>query len=188
MKNLPDQNFNRTSHTHPLLINELKVGAGTVGMTFCPGKRGVSIYGAPWDRNLETDIGAIANWGAALLITIMTDEELSSLDVPNLGCIVSKYGMEWYHLKIEDLSAPNSKTQDSWDKAKWRAFKYLNKGEKVLVHCRGGLGRTGTFAADLLLERGGKLQNVLKLVRNARPGAVETHSQVLYLARSRNNI
>jgi hypothetical protein len=49
----------RTSTTHPIRIDPLPVGNGHLGLTFCPGKRGDSVYGAPWARDLETDLTAI---------------------------------------------------------------------------------------------------------------------------------
>lgn len=55
----------RTSETHPL-----RVGNGLLGLTFCPGKRGDSVYGAPWARDLDTDLSAIRGWGAGLSVSV----------------------------------------------------------------------------------------------------------------------
>ena len=44
----------RTSLTHPLQIAAIPLPAGGVlGVTFCPGKKGDSLHGAPWDRDLR---------------------------------------------------------------------------------------------------------------------------------------
>jgi hypothetical protein len=37
----------RTSETHPIRIDALPVGNGQIGLTFCPGKRGDSVFGLP---------------------------------------------------------------------------------------------------------------------------------------------
>ena len=63
----------RTSITHPLGIDSICCDAGLLGMTLCPGKKGSSNYGAPWDRALSLDIRAIVDWGATSLVSLMED-------------------------------------------------------------------------------------------------------------------
>jgi protein-tyrosine phosphatase len=56
-------------------------------------------------------------------------------------------------------------------------------GVGALVHCQGGLGRTGTFAAAWLVSRGLAVREAVERVRLARPGAVETPEQECSLHR-----
>lgn len=49
------------------------------------------------------------------------------------------------------------------------------------MHCRGGLGRTGTIAARLAIEFGVPPDAALRAVRKARPGTVETPAQETYV-------
>ena len=53
----------RTSITDPLRINEVRVGHGRLGITFCPGKCSDSLYGASWRRDLRTDVQALRRTG-----------------------------------------------------------------------------------------------------------------------------
>lgn len=48
------------------------------------------------------------------------------------------------------------------------------RGETATIHCRGGLGRTGMLAAQILVEGGTKPQEAIDCVRGARPGSIET--------------
>ena len=57
----------------------------------------------------------------------------------------------------------------------------LRDGFDVLVHCKGGLGRAGTVAAQLLIELGTRPAAAIEAVRAARPRAIETTSQASYL-------
>ena len=57
----------------------------------------------------------------------------------------------------------------------------LLAGHRVLVHCRGGLGRAGTVAARLLVELGVPAVEAIRRVRAARPGAIETIEQQQYV-------
>ena len=48
-------------------------------------------------------------------------------------------------------------------------------------HCRGGIGRTGTIAAKLLVEFGYEPAAAITLVRRTRPGTIETKTQEQYV-------
>ncbi len=174
----------RTSLTHPLRIDELDCqpqAPGVIGITFCPGKCGDSVHGAPWARDLALDLTVIARWGATAVITLVESHELSTLGVAHLGDAVRRHGMAWHHLPIPDLQAPGAAFQQAAGDALRQTLAALHRGEKVLVHCRGGLGRAGTVAASMLIELGEAPGTALQRVRQARPGAVETPAQAQYL-------
>ena len=59
----------------------------------------------------------------------------------------------------------------------------IKQGDNVLVHCRGGLGRSGTIAALLLIEFGVPNDQAIIKVRNARPGAIDIAEQEEYVSR-----
>ncbi len=61
----------RTSLSHPLLIATVPVGPGAVGVTFCPGKQGDSVFGAPWARDIGLDLDVIQTWGATAVVTLV---------------------------------------------------------------------------------------------------------------------
>ena len=174
----------RTSTTDPLSFSTLQVGSGFIGLTICPGKKGTSLYGNDWDRDLGSDVKAIANWGASAVVTIMTDEELRVLSVGNLGLYVAKFGMEWYQIPVPDTAAPNYETLEQWNYIRQRIHTRLKRGEKILIHCRGGLGRSGTLAAKILMDKGFSSKEAIERVRVTRPGAIETAEQELYLQRN----
>ena len=75
----------RTSITHPLRIDDLPLGNGRLGITFCPGKKGDSVFGAAWDRDLDLDMDAIKGWGANAVLSLIEDYEFEMLGVPKLG-------------------------------------------------------------------------------------------------------
>ena len=59
----------------------------------------------------------------------------------------------------------------------------IKQGDNVLVHCRGGLGRSGTIAALLLIEFGLPNDQAIIKVRIARPGAIDIAEQEEYVRR-----
>jgi ADP-ribosyl-[dinitrogen reductase] hydrolase len=172
----------RTSDSHPLQIAFVETpGNGRIGMTFCPGKHDQMAMTGPWARDMRTDIAAIADWGAVALVTLMESHELGMLGVPNLGGMAVSQGLDWYHLPVQDVSVPNVSFEAQWVDAGSALRSRLLAGQSIVVHCRGGLGRTGMVAARLLIELGEKPVMALQRVRAARPGAVETAEQERYV-------
>lgn len=189
----------RNSKTDPLQINEVVVPTvaaspgrrddrstlkfkGRIGLTFCPGKKGESFTGPDWDRDLKCDLDKIAAWGAQRVITLLERNEFNLLGVPDLGSAITARGIEWSHLPIADGQAPQASFDRAWEQHRAGFASALRRGEGILVHCRGGLGRAGTVACLLLMDQGLGWQEATTLVRKARPGAVETRGQEVYIA------
>lgn len=164
----------RNSTSHPLRIDSLPVGNGHLGLTLCPGKKGDSVFGAGWDRDLGVDFDMIKAWGAQAVVTLIEDSEFELLSVTGLGDAARARGMDWHHFPIPDLDVPTPKAMEHWRELSPRLHRILENGGRVMVHCRGGLGRAGTIAALLLVERGRPAGEAMTLVRAARPGSIET--------------
>ena len=173
----------KTSISHPLRIDEVKIpnGAGIIGMTLCPGKKIKSDMSGVWDRDLDIDLQAIQAWGARALVNLMEEHEYDLLRVPDYVEKVRSYPMEYFHLPIVDVHPPDSRFIDLWKSAGPKLRQILLDGGKILIHCRGGLGRTGTVAAQLLVELGMPHKVAIKAVRNARHGTIETLDQEKYV-------
>ena len=171
----------RTSLSHPLQIATLPLSPGAVGVTFCPGKRGASVFGAPWARDLEPDLDVIQRWGAAAVVTLVEPQELHSLGVPNLGERIQARGMRWHHLPIPDLNPPGPAFEAGWPATSRELRHLIAGGGHALIHCRGGLGRAGTVAACLLVEMGLPAVEAISRVRLVRPLAIETAAQERYV-------
>jgi protein-tyrosine phosphatase len=172
--------FMRTSQTHPIQIAEVRATPrhGCIGITFCPGKVDPCAMTGAWARDLETDLDAIAAWGARLVLTLVEPSELIALRVPALGAEVERRGMAWRHLPIADHSVPGDAFEVAWVSEGREIRNLLEEGSNVLVHCKGGLGRAGMVAARLLVELGMEPDKAISLVRTARQGAIETPSQL----------
>ena len=175
----------RTSLSHPLQIDGMACGAGTVGMTLCPGKQGKSNFGDPWERDLKVDMRAIVDWGATTLVSLMEAHEFPMLNVPGLGDTAERAGLEWHHLPIPDVEVPDDRFEPLWTYTGHVLRGKLRSGEKIVLHCRGGLGRTGMIAARLAIEFGTAPEESLHRVREARRGTVETRAQEAYVLRQR---
>lgn len=175
----------KTSESHPLQINGVVIeqGQGEIGMTFCPGKKQSDALTGAWDRDLKTDMKAIAKYGAKALVSLIEEHELIDLSVPSeqIEQETSTRGIEWYHLPIRDVSTPDKSFENAWGYAGIRLRKLLADGNRIVLHCKGGLGRTGTIAARLLIEFGEEADSAIARVRASRSGAIETRGQEEYV-------
>lgn len=169
----------RTSDSHPLRINRLDVPGlpGSFGLTFCPGKKSDSIYGGNWDRDLEKDLAAIRHWGASAVLTLLEDHEFALLGVPDFPAAMQAQPFEWHYLQIRDSDVPDERFESAWPTVRGKLAAVLKSGGSVVVHCRGGLGRTGLVVARFLVEDGMEAEAAIALVRSVRPGALETWEQ-----------
>lgn len=174
----------RTSITHPLEIATIPVGenGGRIGVTLCPGKKGPSVFGAPWDRDLAADITVIREWGATSVLTLIEPSEFDLLQVRRLPTAVRDAGLVWLHAPIKDVSIPDARFNAAWKTIGPRLTNDLGDGRSVVIHCRGGLGRAGLVAAKLLVMMGQDASLAIKKVRSVRPGAIETVEQEHYVS------
>ena len=171
-----------TSLTHPLEIAELAApGGGAVGITFCPGKTQLASLTGGWARDLDLDLAAIKHWGAGILLTLVTQGELRAMKVERIGAAAKALGLRWLHLPIDDVSIPSADWEAQWQIHRLGIHSELDGRGKLLVHCKGGLGRAGTVGAHILIERGMAASAAIEAVRRVRPGAIETPAQERYV-------
>jgi ADP-ribosyl-[dinitrogen reductase] hydrolase len=175
----------KTSQSHPLVINAVVVqqGGGTIGLTFCPGKKQMGALSGDWNRDLSIDLLAIREFGASALVTLMEGWELEHYGVPvqALSEQAKALGIEWLHLPVVDQGIPDRTFDECWDVAGLRLHEILAGGGKIVVHCRGGLGRTGTVAGRLLVEIGEGSESAIARIRSARKGSIENLAQENYV-------
>lgn len=175
----------RNSDTHPIRIDFVQPDKnwGLIGMSFCPGKKQTDARTGHWDRDLEKDLASIKEWGATIVISLIEEHEFQELDVARLPDITRRLGMTWHHLPIRDQYPPGDPFQEKWAKVGREIVGALQAGQRIFVHCKGGLGRAGTIAACLLIESGIQPEQAMKLVRAARRNTIETAMQESYVMR-----
>ena len=74
-------------------------------------------------------------------------------------------GFEVYYLPIVDETAPD---MEEMEKGLAWLDEAIYLGKKILIHCRYGIGRTGTFVTSYLLRKGLGLKVASKKLKNTR--------------------
>jgi hypothetical protein len=174
-----------TSDSDPIRVDFVPGEAhglpGRLGLTFAPGKCGKGVY-AVWDRDLAKDLARLRDaYGARVLVTLIEEFEMNAASIPNLRAAVKRAGMTSLWFPIPDVSTPGS-PEDPVPLVR-EIHARMAAGDTVVLHCMGGLGRAGTIAACVLAARGVEPPRAVEIVRAARPGALETASQVAFVAR-----
>ncbi len=88
---------------------------------------------------------------------------------------LARHGLVEVHLPVRDFLAPSPAQVEQGIAAIAEA---VAAGERIAVHCGGGLGRTGTLLACYLVHQGWGGEAAIARVREVRPGSVETAGQV----------
>ncbi|MCA9670333.1 MAG: ATP-binding cassette domain-containing protein [Myxococcales bacterium] len=91
---------------------------------------------------------------------------------------LARYGMRSVHFPIEDMGVPEltaaadlCREIDSW----------LGDGKSTVLHCRAGLGRTGTMLACVLVYRGENVVRAIDRVRSVNPYYIQSESQLAFI-------
>jgi len=137
--------------------------------TDLPGR--IGLMAAPSAR---ADLRELREMGVDLLVPLVEDHELELLDIAWLPRVALDLGMAVLRLPIVDMGVPERASAAA---VVTRILGKVRAGGTVVVHCRGGLGRTGTLAACCLVVLGAPAEQAIAAVRAVRPGSIETRGQ-----------
>lgn len=136
----------------PLRIDWLDAPS-LVGLTLAPGQHRDSFKGGfRWERDVETDLGALVAAGVRVLVGLIEDSEIERCKLQRLYPRAQALGLEVLRLPIVDGATP--KDLGAVEALLQAIDAREAQGKRVVIHCMGGLGRTGTIAGCYLARRG----------------------------------
>ena len=162
----------QTSVNNPLRVIWIENAAvptwpGRLGLTLAPGKKGPSpASSAVHDRDLETDFAALKAENVDTLVNLMEEDEGLRYRMGDYDEKARQIGLTVRRFPIVDVNVPT-------DFAAFAALvdelhAQLQTGQTIVVHCLGGLGRSGTLAACLLIRAGLGAEEAIQFVRQCR--------------------
>ena len=132
-------------------------------------------------RNLEDDVKTISESGISVVISLIEDFEFDLLSISHFPELLELEHIQFIHYPIRDHFVPDN--IDSFHKLIIMICELFLQGHSILVHCRGGVGRTGLVCASFLLHFGSNANEAIDTVRDRRERALRNPLQCEYLKR-----
>lgn len=149
-----------------------------------PGRLGFSPAPGRWRACEEGRVGDAADedlaslrrtCGASVLVTLLERAEMSTIGLADLLDSARRSGLECHWLPIPDGAAPSD--VEATSRLVARLLERVAEGRTVIVHCHGGIGRSGTIVACALVGAGVEPGRAIEVVRAARAGAATAPGQ-----------
>ena len=129
--------------------------------------------GGDW---LEDEVANWARLGLDVVVSLLTDDEVSELGLTNEEKVCHLKGIRFERLPIPDSETPRSSEEVL--KLVGGLEGKLEEGATVGIHCRQGIGRSGLLAACLLVSNGSSPGDAFERLSHARGCPVpETEEQ-----------
>jgi atypical dual specificity phosphatase len=125
----------------------------------------------------DKELACLRDQGFSILVSLLDDSDQPPRYDVNAAALA---GWSRHRISIQDFHPPSLELEQLRD------FNALLEAAppdaRVLMHCEGGSGRTGTMAAAYWIKKGLTATDAIARVRKVRPVAVETCEQekVLY--------
>jgi atypical dual specificity phosphatase len=119
---------------------------------------------------LDYDLAALQRVGISVLISLTT----KPIDPANLV----EYSIKGIAFPIKDMGVP---TIEAAIKLCEQMSELLKQGEAIALHCKAGMGRTGTMLVAQLIWEGKTALDALETARSIEPRWVQSEAQTAFL-------
>ena len=147
---------------------------GKLGLCGCPGTlldSNNQIIG------IENTLKIFKNNHIDIIVSLLETSELKSLGCENLTKEIKLNNFVWFHFPITDFDIPTKDSLSELNLLLSDLDNFLKKEKNIIIHCKAGLGRTGTIASLLLTKLGISTKNAVQYIRKYRPGSIDTNEQ-----------
>ena len=139
----------------------------------------LAIMGRPYiEHDQPASLRNVARLGITQIVSLLPPREVRSLGLDAARQEARVQGMAFVSYPIADMGTPAS--VEEFARLTRRVFRQVESGISTLVHCRAGVGRSGLFAAGVLLHAGVDAEQAFAHVSKMRglrvPETLEQHA------------
>ena len=151
-------------------------------LTAFPGRTSANTFSI---KKMSSVLNLLENDGCSHFLSLVEDGEFDGYcSKAVLEAETKKRLINWIHLPIADMDIPKNNTLDGLKKIRPKLLEAIKTDHSIAIHCMGGLGRSGTVAAMILTDLGISIRSAIRIVRQFRPGAIETSAQENFVLHS----
>lgn len=162
------------------MLEDRKTGVYWIEGVHPNGKLGITARprGGDW---LVDDVRIWKECGVNLVVSLLTDDEVMTYLLASEAAECAAVGIDLIRFPIEDMSVPQEMT--SADDLIRQILSRLDQGERIVIHCRIGIGRSSTFAAAVMTHLGEMPPKSFQTISKFRGHDVpDTDSQIAWVA------
>lgn len=131
--------------------------------------------------SLQQNLHDLRDLGIDKILCLLEESESAKLSLQAQEAHTIEAGIEFQRFPIADFSVPDFLDLQVHIT---RALNDLHEGKNLLVHCKGGIGRTGLICCCLMLSTGISVPEAISVVTKQRGEQVpETPEQIDMLIR-----
>ena len=119
--------------------------------------------GGKW---LQDEIRALQTESVDILVSLLTPEEITDLDLSQEPELCAAHGIEYRSFPIKDHDVPSSHTVVADFAGKLE--QELKAGKAIVIHCFAGIGRSSLMAACVLVIHGRSAIDAFNQIRQVR--------------------
>jgi protein-tyrosine phosphatase len=136
---------------------------------------------------LDGDLRALATSGVHVLVSLLESHEEQELSLEQEAALCASNGLVFVSVPLPDLGVPADFAQLASVLVELGG--HLRSGQRVAVHCRQSVGRSGLLAVSLAVATGLDLPSAIEAVSTARGIRVpETPAQLAWLRQHQSQL
>ncbi len=133
------------------------------------------------------EFAGLASAGFTIVVSLLEQSEAFELGLSEEQRFWSEARLEFWSYEIPDRGVPSN--VGTFAQLCRSVCESCDSGDRVVAHCRAGIGRSGLFAATIMILNGSPVEDAFRLVSKARGVEVpDTLEQVECLNKNEREI